>query len=144
MYPSSSAGIDGPTSIVLVITDVTPVSGQQQEDNDGNAYVELQATKQPDPARYSRALPAGARVVAYLVPAADGAPDARTDGSLANPAAGRPAGQALYLPAGPQGLAIQSAEGNRGVAAHRGTGTGVPCRRAARWRNSSANDGEGQ
>lgn len=112
VYPASSAGIEGPTSIVLVLSDVTAVSGQLQGNNDGNTYVELQATMQPDPASYSRALPAGARVVAYLVPAADGAPDARTDVSIANPAAGRPAGQALYLPAGPQGLAIQSGEGN--------------------------------
>ena len=43
VYPASAAGIEGPTSIVLVITDVTAVRGQQQEDNDGNAYVELQA-----------------------------------------------------------------------------------------------------
>jgi hypothetical protein len=112
VYPASSAEINGPTSIILVITDVTAVRGQLQERNDGNVYLELPGTQHPDPASYSRALPAGAGVVAYLVPASDGAPDARTDVSIANPAAGRPAGQALYLPAGPQGLAIEAAEGN--------------------------------
>ncbi|CAI3797281.1 hypothetical protein [Pseudarthrobacter sp. MM222] len=112
VYPASSAENSGPTSIVLVITDVTAVRGQLQERNDGNVYLELRGTQHPDPASYSRALPAGAGVVAYLVPASDGEPDARTDVSIANPAAGRPAGQALYLPAGPQGLAIEAAEGN--------------------------------
>jgi hypothetical protein len=111
VYPAGSAGTDGPTSLVLVISAVTAVRGQQQAGNDGNVYLELHGMH-ADPASYSRALPAGARVVAYLVPASDGAPDARTDVAVANPAAGRPAGQALYLPAGPQGLALQAAEGN--------------------------------
>ena len=112
VYPASSAGTEGPTSIVLVISDITAVSGQQQAGSDGNVYLELRATTHPDPASYSRALPAGASVIAYLVPASGGAPDPRTDVALANPAAGRPAGQALYLPSGPQGLAIQAAAGN--------------------------------
>ncbi|MDQ0821264.1 hypothetical protein QFZ79_003638 [Arthrobacter sp. V4I6] len=111
VYPANAPGIEGPTTIVLVITDVTAVSGQQQAGNDGSVYLELQGAKLPDPVNYSRALPAGARVAAYLVPAGEGTPDERTDVAIANPAAGRPAGQALYLPAGPQGLAIQ-AQGN--------------------------------
>ena len=111
VYPANSAGIEGPTSIVLVISDVTAARGQQQSGNDGNVYLELPGARHADPASYSLALPAGARVVAYLVPASDGGPDARTDVEIADPAAGRPAGQALYLPTGPQGLAIQAAEG---------------------------------
>jgi hypothetical protein len=112
VYPANSAGAQGPTTIVLAITGVTAISGRQQEGHDGNVYLELQASRHPGPVDYSRALPAGARVVAYLVPASDGAPVGRTDVAVANPAAGRPAGQALYLPAGPQGLAIQVAEDN--------------------------------
>jgi hypothetical protein len=111
VFPTNKQ-IEGSTTAVVVIANVTAVRGQPQAGNDGSVYLELHGLNHPDPARISRALPGGARVVAYLVPAWDGTPRAGTDGALANPAAGRPAGQALYLPAGPQGLAIQVAEGN--------------------------------
>ena len=102
--------IKGSTSTVVVLTDVTAVRGQPQTGHDGNVYLELQGLNHPDPAHVDGVLPAGAAVVAYLVPAWDGTPRAGTDAVIADPAAGRPAGQALYLPAGPQGLAIQVAE----------------------------------
>lgn len=68
VYPANSAAIVGPTSLVLVITDVTAARGQQRGGNDGNVYVELQATDGPDPAPYGRALPAGAGVIGAQAP----------------------------------------------------------------------------
>lgn len=111
VYPANGAGAEGANTIVLVMTDVTVVRGQQPDGHDGSLYLELHGLGKSDPASYRRALPAGARAVAYLVPAV-GAPGGRTDVGTANPAGGRPAGQALYLPAGPQGLALQATENN--------------------------------
>jgi hypothetical protein len=92
------------TSVVLTITDVSAVKGELPQ-SDGNVYVEL-----PDSGgaldAYAAAFPEGARVVAYIEPAWDGAPAEGTDVEIPDGSAGRPEGQALYmLP--PQGIAVQ-------------------------------------
>ena len=100
-------GID---SIVLIVHIKDVVKGELPPGNDGNVYLELPGSGSPDPRYYSKALPEGAAVVAYTVTAPDGAPHAGTDVKIENPKAGRPDGQALFLPAGPQGLILQVGE----------------------------------
>jgi hypothetical protein len=123
----TGTGID---TIVLIVDADSVVKGELPPDSDGNVYLELPGANRPDPelfganraapelpgtnnpdlAYYTKGLPKGARVVAYMVPAWDGTPREGTDATIENPNAGRPDGQALYLPAGPQGLALQVGE----------------------------------
>lgn len=97
----------GVHSLVLIVNTGSVVKGELPPGNDGNVYLELPGSGSPDPSYYTKALPRGAAVVAYLVPAGDGTPREGTDARIDNPVQGRPAGQALYLPAGPQGLILQ-------------------------------------
>ncbi|MCO4275228.1 hypothetical protein NG701_12440 [Pseudarthrobacter sp. HLT3-5] len=98
----------GTNTIVLIVDTDHVVRGELSSGNDGNVYLELPAGGHPDPSCYTKAFPEGAAVVAYMVAAApDGQPAEGTDVKIENPKAGRPDGQALYLPAGPQGLALQ-------------------------------------
>lgn len=103
------AGI-GADSVVLILHADTVVKGELPPGNYGNVYLELPGSGSPDPSYYTKALPKGALVVAYLVPASDGTPRAGTDATIDNPEAGRPDGQSLYLPAAPQGFALQVGE----------------------------------
>lgn len=115
------AGTDLET-IVLVLHPDRVAKGELPPDNDGNVYLELPGANGPDldvPGEdrtdlsyYERALPKGAAVVAYLVPAPAGLPEEGTDVKIGNPKAGRPDGLPLYLPAGPQGFAIQGRDGD--------------------------------
>ncbi|WP_458112738.1 hypothetical protein M1D88_00810 [Arthrobacter sp. R1-13] len=100
----------GTVSVVLIVNTGSVVKGELPPGNDGNVYLELRGSGSPDPSYYTKALPNGAAVVAYLVPAWDGTPKEGTDVRIENPQAGRPDGQALYLPAGPQGLVLQVGE----------------------------------
>ncbi len=97
----------GLRSVVLILRTDRTVKGNLPPGNDGNVYLELYGANSPDPLYFSKAFPTGAAVVAYLVPAWDGAPSEGTDATIDNPKAGRPDGQALFLPAGPQGLTFQ-------------------------------------
>jgi hypothetical protein len=99
--------IPGVSTIVLVLRDLKAVAGSVDEDSDGLVYVELQNPGQQDPDAYQDGLREGSSVVAYLLPAFDGALVVGTDVAIADPKAGRPAGQALYMPAGPQALILQ-------------------------------------
>ncbi|WP_461163942.1 hypothetical protein [Arthrobacter sp. R4-81] len=83
-------------SIVVVVDIENVVQGAIPEGNDGRVYVELPAIGHPHPSDYAKALPDGAVVVAYLV----AAPNSISP-------AGLPDGQALLVPAGPQGFALQ-------------------------------------
>lgn len=100
----------GTRSVVLILHADTIAKGELPPGNDGNVYLELPGSGSPDPSYYAKALPKGALVVAYLVPASDGRPREGTDVRINHPEAGRPDGQALYLPAAPQGLALQVGE----------------------------------
>jgi hypothetical protein len=75
--------------------------------SDGFVYVELPNPGGWDAEAYEDGLRAGSAVVAYLVPASDGAPAEGVDSAIEDPTAGRPSGQVLYLPAGPQALILQ-------------------------------------
>ena len=97
----------GTDSVVLIINTGTVVKGELPPGHDGKIYLELPGSGSPDPSYYAKAFPRGAAVVAYLVPAWGGTPGEGTDARIDNPKAGRPDGQALYLPAGPQGLVLQ-------------------------------------
>lgn len=99
--------ITGVDSIVLVLLPDDVVTGELAAGNDGNVYLELYGANSPDPSYYAQALPSGAKVVAYMVPAGDGTPDQRADVVIDDPKAGRPDGQTLYIPSGPQGFALQ-------------------------------------
>lgn len=83
-------------SIVVVVDIENVVQGAMPKGNDGRVYVELPTIGHPHPSDYAKALPDGAVVVAYLLPA----PNSR-------PPAGLPEGQALFIPAGQQGFALQ-------------------------------------
>jgi len=101
----------GTDSIVLILHADSVVQGELPLGNDGNVYLELRGAGSPDPLYYTKALPKGAAVVAYLVPAWDGPPAEGTDEvEIDNPKAGRPDGQALFMPAAPQGLVLQVEE----------------------------------
>ncbi|POH65836.1 hypothetical protein C3B61_09765 [Cryobacterium zongtaii] len=97
----------GVDSTVLVLLPDDVVKGELAAGNDGNVYLELYWAGSSDPSYYAKALPSGAKVVAYMVPAADGAPEEGIDTVVDDPKAGRPDGQALFLPYGPQGLVMQ-------------------------------------
>lgn len=97
----------GFNSIVLIVEVQKVANGELPQGNDGNIYLELSAGGHPDPSYYTKAFPQGAAVVAYMRPAPDGLPREGIDVKIENPEAGRPAGQSLYLPTGPQGLALQ-------------------------------------
>ena len=97
----------GATSIVLVLADAKATAGELDAGGDGTVYIELPDPGHPDSDYYSKAFPAGAFVVAYLLPAPGELPLEGSDVAIEDPDAGRPQGQPLYLPANPQGLAIQ-------------------------------------
>ena len=97
----------GSTSIVLVLANAKVITGELDAGGDGIVYIELPNPGRPDSAYYNKAFPTGASVAAYLVPAPDGLPTEGIDVAIEDPNAGRPQGQPLYLPANPQGLAIQ-------------------------------------
>ncbi|MET3770154.1 hypothetical protein ABIB15_002861 [Marisediminicola sp. UYEF4] len=99
--------IPGVSTIVLVLRDPMVVSGSVEENSDGFVYVELPNPGGQETDAYQDGLRAGSSVVAYLDPASDGAPVEGVDTAIADSKAGRPAGQALYLPAGPQALILQ-------------------------------------
>jgi hypothetical protein len=103
------AGVNTPaaSTIVLVLRDVKVELGQLDEGSDGFVYVELPNAGTQKPEAYEDGLPAGSSVVAYLLPAPDGAPIEGLDSAIADPKAGRPEGQALYQTANPQALIIQ-------------------------------------
>ncbi|MET3923891.1 hypothetical protein [Arthrobacter sp. UYEF20] len=97
-------------SVVLILHTGRVVKGELPRGNDGNVYLELFGARSSDPLYFTKAFPKGATVVAFMVPAGDGAPREGIDATIENPKAGRPDGQALYLPAGPQGLVLQVKE----------------------------------
>lgn len=99
--------IPGISTIVLVLRDPKAVMGSVNEVTDGFVYIELPNPGGQQTDAYQKGLRAGSRVVAYLGPASDGAPVEGVDTAIAEPEAGRPAGQALYIPAGPQALILQ-------------------------------------
>jgi hypothetical protein len=96
----------GINSLVLIVNINGVVQGELPRGNDGNVYLELHRAGS-EPLYYEKALPKGAAVVAYLVQAGDGLPKEGIDVRIDNPKAGRPDGQALFLPTGPQGLILQ-------------------------------------
>lgn len=106
-YVPGNDTIKGSSSIVLVVNNVRPVKGELLPGNDGNVYLELANPGQHEPSYFDEAFPQGTAVVAYLVVAGDGLPQEGVDVAIADSKAGRPEGQALFLPAGPQALAIQ-------------------------------------
>ena len=95
------------TTIVLVVRDARATLGALEQGSDGFVYIELPNPGQQEPSAYKDGLYAGSSVVAYLVPAFDGEHVEGTDMGIADPKAGRPDGQALYQPAGPQALILQ-------------------------------------
>ena len=96
------------STMVLVLRDPEAVLGDFSEGSDGFVYVELPAPPAlQDADAYQDGPCTGASVVAYLTPASDGAPVEGVDIAIEDPQAGRPAGQALYIPAGPQALILQ-------------------------------------
>jgi hypothetical protein len=97
-------------SVVLILDISRVVEGELSRGNDGNVYLELHGAGSSDPLYFSKAFPKGAKVVAYMVPAGGGTSRAGTDVTVDNPRAGRPDGQALYLPAAPQGLVLQAGD----------------------------------
>lgn len=97
----------GISTIVLVVRESKAVLGSLPEGNDGLVYVELPNPGQQEAEAYEGGLRAGSRVVVYLVPAGDGKPREDVDVAIADPDAGRPAGQALFITSGPQGLILQ-------------------------------------
>lgn len=96
----------GLRSVVLIVHTDRVVKGELPRGNDGNVYVELRGANSPDPLYFKKALPKGAAVVAYMVPAWDGTPSEGTDATIDNPNAGRPDGQALFMTP-KQGLVLQ-------------------------------------
>ncbi|MET4637703.1 hypothetical protein ABIE24_000923 [Mycetocola sp. 2940] len=97
----------GVSTIVLVLRDAKEVLGSVDDGNDGFVYIELPNPGQQEPGAYSDGLRTGSDVVAYLLPASDGAPAEGVDIAIADPVAGRPDGQALYVPTAPQALILQ-------------------------------------
>ena len=100
----------GFNSGVLIVHADSVAKGELPRGNDGNVYLELTGANRPDSLYFPKAFPKGAAVVAYMVPASDGTSREGTDVRIDNPKAGRPDGQALYLPAAPQGLVLQVGE----------------------------------
>ena len=94
-------------TIVLVLRDVQAIQGSFEQDNDGYVYIELPNPGQREPSAYEDGLFPGSNVVAYLMPAFDGVLVEGSDVAMADPEAGRPLGQALYQPTGPQALILQ-------------------------------------
>ena len=99
--------VPGVPTIVLVLRDATVAQGSLAEGNDGFVYIELPGPVERDPDADAHSPLAGCQVVAYLGPSSDGAPREDIDIAIAEPLAGRPAGQALYIPSGPQSLILQ-------------------------------------
>lgn len=97
----------GISTIVLVLRDPKTVVGSVGEGSDGFVYIELPNPGSQESDAYQGGLRAGSAIVAYLVPASEGAPVEGVDTAITDSKAGRPAGQALYLPAGPQALILQ-------------------------------------
>ena len=91
-------------SIVVVISKPKIISGELPAGSDGLVYVELQSPFNQSAADYERGLPKNTKVVVYLVAASDGTD---TFSQLQDPAAGRPAGQPLYMPYNPQSFAVE-------------------------------------
>lgn len=108
-YPQNDQ-VEGNTSIVLIVDITEAVKGKLQPGTDGRAYIEFFQPVENDLSSYGRAFPEGSSVVAYLAPAGDGKPNERVDVAIENPEAGRPTGQALYLPVNAQGLILQVGE----------------------------------
>ncbi|POH66061.1 MULTISPECIES: hypothetical protein [Cryobacterium] len=106
-------------SVVLVLLPNDVVTGELAAGNDGNVYVELNGAGSPDPLYYAKALPSGAKVVAYMVPAGDGTLEEGNDVAIDNPKAGRPEGQALFLANGPQGYCKSKATTSSGPSSAR-------------------------
>jgi len=106
IVPGSESAPVGST-MVLVLRDPRAVLGDLSEDSDGFVYVELTAPPMIEADAYQDSPCTGASIVAYLGPAADGAPVEGVDTAVAEPSAGRPAGQALYIPVGPQALILE-------------------------------------
>jgi len=106
IVPGSESAPVGST-MVLVLRDPQAVLGSFSEDSDGFIYVELTAPPIREADAYQDSPCIGGSIVAYLAPAADGAPVEGVDTAVAEPSAGRPVGQALYIPAGPQALILQ-------------------------------------
>jgi hypothetical protein len=94
-------------TIVLVLRDAEAVVGSLEDDGDDFVYVELPNPGQREPTAYEDGLFPGSNVVAYLMQAFDGVLVEGSDVAMADPAAGRPPGQALYQPTGPQALILQ-------------------------------------
>ena len=83
-------------SIVVIVDIENVVQGTLPRGNDGRVYVELPAGGNPHPSFYAKALPDGAVVVAYLLPARNPLPQAAL-----------PDGQASFVPARQQGFSLQ-------------------------------------
>ena len=111
-YVPASPDLPGDDRIVLVLTDVHAQEGGAPVGPDEKIYVELAQPSSSDPAANEKAFPEGSTVVAYLVAAGEGGIDANIDVAIKNPAGGRPAGQPLFQPSGPQGLVLQTSDGD--------------------------------
>jgi hypothetical protein len=92
-------------TVVLVVTVDRVLHGGRPAGSDGMVYVELPAPMGRTAAEYDRVVPRGAATVLYLGPAMTLAHT-----PIVDPAAGRPAGQALYQPINPQGVLIEAAD----------------------------------
>lgn len=106
IVPENSSA-PGRSTTVLVLRDPHAVLGDLGEGGDGFVYIELSA---PGLDAHPDGPCIGASVVAYLGAASDGAPAEGVDVAIADPEAGRPAGQPLYILAGPQALVLQCDE----------------------------------
>lgn len=103
-------GTDEPVDATIVVTlsNAEHLIGAAPSDGDGHVYIELPDPGLQDTTAYEKALPKGAPVLVYGDDAWDGAPG-DGDIELRDPAGGRPDGQHLYMPAGPQGFLVQAA-----------------------------------
>lgn len=96
------------TTIILELSDVSPLAGEQESSSDGHVYIEMQRPGPYSVQEIARALPTGAQVIGYLSPGPEGGLAAEeTDTEIRDPDAGRPDGQPLYVFASPQGFALQ-------------------------------------
>lgn len=93
-------------SVVVSVSNVRVVGGTDRTPPASIVYVELHNIAGAPLSEFQAALPAGAPVVFYLSAGAEegDAPD------LQNPEAGRPMGEPIYVPVGPQGFAIEVPE----------------------------------
>lgn len=96
------------TTIVLVLENISAIVGTPPKGSAGRVYVELVNPGNRQPSEYDEAFPRGSDVVAYLSPAFDGVAPEGTDIEIDLPLEGRPAGQPLYQPSGPQSLIMQA------------------------------------